>query len=33
MPPTYTQACIYTEVVHYLKAIPAAGSDADKVVA
>ena len=34
MPPTYTQAGVYTEVAQYLKAIQAAGTDdADKVVA
>jgi branched-chain amino acid transport system substrate-binding protein len=34
MPPTNTQAGVYTEVAHYLKAIQAAGSDdADKLVA
>jgi branched-chain amino acid transport system substrate-binding protein len=34
MPPTYTQAGVYTEVAFYLKAIAAAGTDgADKVMA
>jgi branched-chain amino acid transport system substrate-binding protein len=34
MPPTYTQAGVYTEVAQYLKAVQAAGTDdADKVVA
>ena len=34
MLPTYTQAGVYTEVAHYLKSDPGAGSDdADKVVA